>query len=53
MRRDVWASWLLERRSGGDPDAGQRVREELRPLVESGTGTVRRATAYVSAVKGT
>jgi len=28
----VWASWLLERRSGGDPDAARRIREELHPV---------------------
>jgi ubiquinone/menaquinone biosynthesis C-methylase UbiE len=34
MKRDVWASWLLERRSGGDPDAARCVREGLHPVRE-------------------
>lgn len=32
MSRDVWASWLLVRRSGGDPEAAERVRKELHPI---------------------
>ncbi len=32
MKRDVWASWLLERRSGGDPAAAELVRKDLHPV---------------------
>ncbi|HYW22614.1 MAG TPA: class I SAM-dependent methyltransferase [Terriglobales bacterium] len=32
MTRDRWASWLLERRSGGDPHAAERIREYLHPI---------------------
>jgi len=32
MTRDIWASWLLERRSGGDPEVAERVRKELHPI---------------------
>lgn len=32
MSRDVWASWLLERRSGGDPECAEFVRKELHPI---------------------
>ena len=30
--RDVWASWLFERRHGGDPDALEATLEYLRPV---------------------
>jgi arsenite methyltransferase len=32
MTRDKWASWLLERRSGGDSGMAQRIREDLHPI---------------------
>jgi ubiquinone/menaquinone biosynthesis C-methylase UbiE len=32
MTRDKWASWLLERRSGGDPRAAELIREDLHPI---------------------
>ena len=32
MSRDKWASWLLERRTGGDPSAAQYHREYLHPI---------------------
>jgi SAM-dependent methyltransferase len=32
MKRDPWASWLLERRSGGDPEAAERIRTDLHPI---------------------
>ena len=32
MTRDKWASWLEERRSGGDPRAAERIREDLHPI---------------------
>jgi arsenite methyltransferase len=32
MSRDKWASWLAERRSGGDPRAAERIREDLHPI---------------------
>jgi arsenite methyltransferase len=32
MTRDKWASWLAERRSGGDPRAAERIREDLHPI---------------------
>jgi arsenite methyltransferase len=32
MTRDRWASWLLERRSGGDPRNDELVREHLHPI---------------------
>jgi ubiquinone/menaquinone biosynthesis C-methylase UbiE len=32
MTRDKWASWLLERRSGGDPRAAELIREDLYPI---------------------
>jgi arsenite methyltransferase len=31
MTRDKWASWLLERRAGGDPRAAELIRKELHP----------------------
>jgi ubiquinone/menaquinone biosynthesis C-methylase UbiE len=35
MTRDKWASWLAERRSGGDPRAAERIREDLYPIREA------------------
>src|SRR5215467_693316 len=32
MTRDKWASWLAERRTGGDPDAAERIRGDLHPI---------------------
>jgi arsenite methyltransferase len=32
MTRDKWASWLSERRSGGDPRTAERIREDLHPI---------------------
>jgi ubiquinone/menaquinone biosynthesis C-methylase UbiE len=32
MTRDRWATWLAERRSGGDPRAGEHIREDLHPI---------------------
>ena len=32
MTRDKWASWLAERRTGGDPRAAERIREDLHPI---------------------
>lgn len=32
MNRDRWTSWLLERRSGGDPRSAELIREHLHPF---------------------
>jgi ubiquinone/menaquinone biosynthesis C-methylase UbiE len=32
MTSDRWASWLLERRSGGDPRTAELIREHLHPI---------------------
>ena len=46
---DRWYRWLREVRHGGDAGQLEQLRPELRPLVEAGHGSDRRAVAYLTA----